>query len=201
MPRTPRFTISAPPYHFRMRLINRGDRKHCVSALDSRLARPKRVCETSRWAMPGTTSRSAVGCLSFACIAASTACARQRRSLYSAEETRAVSSATSNAPDSWRRTGGRHERIVREMGCHGAPTHPRRRTPLPRSMRRGRSGRRESYLRCPKRHRPGGEHESSRKGLYKALSEDGNPTFATVMRSREHWGCICRVRHNSGAIP
>ena len=35
----------------------------------------------------------------------------------------------------------------------------------------------------------------SREGLYKALSENGNPSFATIIGSRGRWACSCVLRY------
>ena len=67
--------------------------------------------------------------------------------------------ATSNAPDGWRRTGGRHDRNIHAMGCHGPATDLGGYASLSGSMRRGGSGGRQPDPRRAERHRPGGQHE------------------------------------------
>ena len=118
-----------------------------------------------------------------------------------AAATRIASNATSNAPGGWRGTGGNDERNVLPVGRRGTSADAGKtrglyleacaeEDPGDGSLIRAALN---DIARSGNMSRLARETGMSREGLYKALSENGNPSFATVMRIARALGMQVRI--------
>ena len=105
-----------------------------------------------------------------------------------------------DAPNNWRKTGGGYDRNFYPLGCGQLPAYRGGCPSLSGSLRRDDPGdgsliraALQDIARSGNMSRLAREVGMSREGLYKALSEKGNPSFAAVMQITRALGMQLRI--------